>query len=132
MSEKIAMQWLIDAAATANAKNHHAHMDLISQKVNLLGVPGFESIGYEQWSAQCKHEFENNLIKHVRYDGLQLIVTKNIRIMFKTHETVEGANGEINAQGIEVLIEKESDNKWRLVQERILPPEETTHDKLLH
>ncbi|NOX42727.1 MAG: hypothetical protein GXP19_03205 [Gammaproteobacteria bacterium] len=132
MSEEIALQWLHDAAATANAKDHQAHMELISQKVNLLGVPGFESIGYEQWSTQCKHEFENNLLKNVRYDGLKLIVSKDVRIMFKTHETVEGSNGEINAQGIEVLLEKESDNKWRLVQERILPPEESVHDQLLH
>ena len=57
MSEKIAKQWLHDAATTANSKNHQAHMDLISERVNLVGVPGFETIGHEQWSAQCLHEF---------------------------------------------------------------------------
>lgn len=132
MPEKIALQWLQEAAATANAKNHQAHMGLISQKINLLGVPGFDSIGYEQWSTQCKHEFENNLLKSVRYDGLKLIITKDMRIMFKTHETVEGINGEINAHSIEILLEKESDDKWRLVQERILSPEEALHDQIIH
>jgi len=52
--------------------------------------------------------------------------------MFKTHETVEGTNGELNAQGVEILIEKESDNIWRLVQERILPTGESTHTQRLH
>lgn len=50
MSIEIAKQWLADAVATVNAKDHHVHMDLISQRVNLLGVPGHETIGYEQWS----------------------------------------------------------------------------------
>ena len=132
MSIEIAQQWLADAVATARAKDHHAHMDLISQRVNLLGVPGHETIGYEQWSAQCKHEFENNILKSVRYDGLKMIAEKKSRIMFKTYETVEANDGQINAQGVEILLEKEDDNKWRLVQECILPPDETTHDQLLH
>ena len=132
MSIEVAKQWLADAVATANAKDHHAHMDLISQRVNLLGVPGHETIGYEQWSTQCKHEFENNILKSVRYDGLKIIAEKESRIMFKTYETVEASDGQINAQGVEILLEKEDDNKWRLVQERILLPDEAARNQLLH
>ena len=48
MSEEIAQQWLDKLAASANALDLDTHMNLISKKVNLMGVPGFESIGYEQ------------------------------------------------------------------------------------
>ena len=48
MSEEIAQQWLDKLAASANALDLDTHMNLISKKVNLMGVPGFESICYEQ------------------------------------------------------------------------------------
>ena len=90
-----AKQWLRDAAATANSKNHPAHMDLISKRVNLVGVPGYESIGYEQWSAQCRHEFEHHLIKSVRYDGLKMLAPTESRVMFKTFETASATDSRL-------------------------------------
>ena len=39
-------------------------------------------------------------------------------------------DGSVNAQGVEMLLELESDQKWRLVQERVLPEDETEHDDL--
>ena len=131
MSQKIAEQWLLDAVRTANAKDHDAHMDLISKRISLQGVPGFESIGYDDWSRQTQHEFENNLLKSVRYDGFKLVAATTTRIMFKTFENVQATDGTVNAQGVEMLLEKEEDGKWRLVQERILPPDETTYDQLV-
>ncbi|MCW9025361.1 MAG: hypothetical protein OQK73_11880 [Gammaproteobacteria bacterium] len=131
MSEEIAKQWLTNAVTTANNKNYSAHMDLISKRVSLTGVPGFESIGYDDWAAQCQHEFENNVLKSVRYDGLKLAASTDSRVMFKTFETVEATDGTINAQGIEVLLEKEDDGQWRLVQERVLADDETAFNKLL-
>jgi len=130
MSEKIAKQWLQDAATTATENNHESHMALISKKVSLQGVPGYDNIGYEDWSAQTKHEFDNNVLKSVHYKGFKLLNTTDSHTMFKTFETVEANDGTINAQGLEILLEKESDGVWRLVQERILPADETMHDGL--
>lgn len=80
-------------------------MDLISKRVNLVGVPEFDNIGYEAWEAQCKHEFENSILKSVSYAGFKLIAATATRIMFKTFETVEGSDGTINAHGVEMLLE---------------------------
>ena len=131
MPESIAKKWLTDSATTANNKNYEAHMGLISRNVSLQGVPGFESIGYDDWAAQCKHEFDNNILKRVGYDGFKMIADTGNRIMFKTFESVEATDGTINAQGIEVLLEKEADGIWRLLQERVLPDDETAHDNLI-
>ena len=131
MTQAIAQQWLQESAATATAKDLAAHMDLISQRVSLTGVPGFESIDHASWAAQCKHEFENNILKSVRYDGFKLVAETESRIMFKTYETVEATDGTVNSQGVEMLLEKENDNNWRLVQERVLPDDETAHDNLM-
>jgi len=67
----------------------------------------------------------------VRYDGFKLVAETATRIMFKTFETVEATDGTVNAQGVEMLLDKEEDGKWRLVQERILPPDESAHDQLV-
>lgn len=44
-------------------------------------------------------------------------------VMFKVNETVEGSDGTVNAQGVEIVIRKESDGKWRVVQGRMLSAE---------
>jgi len=128
MSEQIAKQWLEKAITTAANKDHAAHMNLISKKVTLQGVPGFENIGYDAWAAQTQHEFENNVLKSISYKGFKPLKSTQTHIMFKTFETVEANDGTVNAQGIEILLEKEDDAQWRLVQERILPEDEASHD----
>ncbi|NOZ09604.1 MAG: hypothetical protein GXP09_00945 [Gammaproteobacteria bacterium] len=131
MPNDIAQQWLQSSARTAKHMDLDAHMNLISKRVSLTGVPGFESIGYDDWAAQCRHEFENGLIKDVRYDGFKPLGKTPNRIMFKTCETVEAKDGTVTAQGIEVLLEQEEDGVWRLLQERVLPEDEARHDKLI-
>lgn len=131
MSKEIAEQWLRELADTANAKNFAAHMALISRRISLHGVPGFETIGYDDWSKQCQHEFKNNVLKSVTYAGFKPVAETDRAVMFKTFESVQASDGTVNAQGIEILIEKEDDGKWRMVQQRILLDDETAHDQLL-
>lgn len=127
MENDIARQWLDRLSATANDKNLTAHMALISRRISLLGMPGFESIGYDDWYRQCEYEFGNNILKGVRYFGLKPVVNTASRVMFKTFEQVEATDGTINAQGVEILLEKEDDGQWRMVQQRILPQAESLH-----
>lgn len=129
MSNDIVNTFLRTMADTATNRDLDAHMDLISQKVQLFGVPGFEVIGYDDWHAQCQHEFSQGLIKKVSYQGLKIITPMEKRIMFKTIETVEATDGTCNIMGIEVILENEKDGKWRISQERILTDDELEHDK---
>lgn len=125
MSEEVVQHWLHEISRTLAARDHAAHMQLISRDVTLLGVPGFENIGFDDWSKQCQYEFENALVKAVNYGKIKIRAATDERIMFMTYETVTASDGSVNAQGIECLLAKEDDGKWRLVQERILPADET-------
>jgi len=125
MSESIVKTWLGNIAKTANEGDHKSHMDLISEKINLVGVPGFENIGFEEWSNQCQHDFDDNLIAEIQYQGLKIRAKTEERIMFITHETILTNDGSQNQQGIECLLEKEDDGQWRLVQQRVLGEDET-------
>jgi uncharacterized protein (TIGR02246 family) len=125
MSVTVIQRWLDEISRTVAAHDHAAHMQLISQDVTLLGVPGFDNIGFDDWSKQCQYEFVNGLIKRVDYGKVRVRVVTPKRIMFMTYESVIASDGSVNAQGIECLLEKENDGQWRLVQERILPVEES-------
>ena len=117
-------RWLSDSASTAAAGQHEAHMALISEKVSLLGVPGFEIIKYDDWSRQCKDEFDEGMVKQVFYEATEVVAAGLKLIMFRAVETVEVSDGPIDKNGIEGVLEKESDGEWRLTQERILSDEE--------
>jgi len=125
MSERIAKQWLADIVRTAQQRDHLAHMNLISKSVSVTGIPGFESIGYEDWAKQTQHEFKQGVIADIHYTGLKIRAATDARIMFVTHESITADDGTQIAQGIECLLEKEADGQWRLVQQRVLGTEET-------
>jgi ketosteroid isomerase-like protein len=131
MSEQIAKQWLDAVVHTANNKELEAHLDLISRDVRVTGLPGFDVIGYDDWAAQCQYEFENNVLHSVSYQGLKILEGTDNKIIFKTYETIKGTDGTVNAQGIEVLLLKEDDGKWRVIQERVLPEDEVKLDQLI-
>ncbi len=92
-------------------------------------MPGFDVIGYQDWAAQCQHKFSQGLIKQVSYQGLKIINPDGQRIMFKTIETLETTDGHHQVMRIEVIQEKEADDKWHLTQERVLPQDELDHDR---
>ena len=123
------LEFLAVMAETANKLDLDAHMNLISKEVSVYGVPGFEVITYDDWFNQCKHEFENKLLKTISYQGLNILAQTAERVMFKSIETVEGSDGSINTSGIEFIIQKEEDGQWRVAQERILPDDELDSDK---
>ena len=116
-------------ATTAMTMDLVAQMDLISHRVQVFGIPGFDVINYDDWAAQCQHEFEADLIQSVSYQGLHIITAMPDSIMFKMIETVEATDNTRNVMGIEVILEKKSDGKWCITQERVLSDDELQHDK---
>lgn len=119
-AEQIAEQWLTDAAESAGQRDLKVHMGMISKRVSVQGVPGFDNIDYDKWFVQCRHQFEMAMIKSIAYKGFNMISATESLIMFTVFEMVVGTDGTLNEQIVEMLLEKEDDNVWRLVQERVL------------
>ena len=119
-AQQIAEQWLTHAIETAEQKDLEQHMGMISKRVSVQGVPGFDNIDYDTWYKQCRHQFENAMIKSIAYKGFNLISAAEAQIVFTVHETVVGTDGTLNEQIVEKSLEKEDDDVWRLVQERVL------------
>jgi len=123
------LEFLAVMAETANKLDFEAHMNLISKDVRVYGVPGFEVITYDDWFRQCQHEFDTKLLTKVSYEGMNILAETPERITFKSIETVEGSDGNINTNAIEFIIQKEQDGQWRVGQETILRYGELMSDK---
>ena len=119
-AQQIAEQWLTAAAESAGQKDLGQHMGMISKRVSVQGVPGFDNIDYDTWYQQCKHQFENSMIKSIAYKGFNLVSATDAQIIFTVFEAVVGSDGTLNEQIVEMSLEKEDDDAWRLVQERVL------------
>lgn len=119
-AQQLAEQWLTGAAESAMQKDLNAHMGMISKRVSVLGVPGFDNIDYETWYTQCRHQFENAMIKNIVYKGFNLLSATETQIVFTVLEKVVGTDGSLNEQIVEMSLEKEDDQQWRLLQERVL------------
>ncbi|MGD2053100.1 MAG: hypothetical protein PVG45_03250 [Gammaproteobacteria bacterium] len=115
-------------AATDNALDLDAHMNLISKDISVFGVPDFDVIGYDDRFNQRKHEFDNILLKQVGCKGLNVPAKAPNRIMFKSIETVEGSDGSVITSGIGFIIQKEEEAGWRVNQQRVLPDDEPEND----
>ncbi len=123
-ARQIAQQWLDDCCDTLARYDHAAHMNLISRRVQVYGVPGFEVIGYDDWHAQCEYEFGKKLIASTCYDGLELLDSGERQIRFATVETVTAVDGTVDSHPIEILLSLEDDGQWRVTEERLLTPVE--------
>lgn len=127
--QEIIKTFLSDMAETASQHNLEKHMDLISKEVEVFGVPGFESISYDDWFRQCENEFKEKLIKAVSYENIDIIDSTESVIMFKTIEHIETKDKTKNTSNVLIVITREDDGKWRATQERILPTNELAQDK---
>lgn len=121
MDEDIARQWMESLARTANARDLDAHMNLVSRRVQVFGLPGVDVVGYEAWLAQCRHDFATGALKRYAYDGVRVAVAMPGRIAFETRETVESADGTVTVMQTDIVIEREPDGAWRVVEEQVMP-----------
>ena len=130
-AEKIAKKWLDASALTASNQDFEAHFNLISEKVRVTGVPGFDSISYDDWARAAKKDFEEGTLEKVTYEGLKLNAQNEKQIMFKTLENIFVSDGTKKTQGVEILIELEKDGEWRVIQERVMTGDEIRHVGLM-
>ena len=127
--ENVIKIFLSAMAETASQHDLKNHMNLISKEVEVFGVPGFETISYDDWFRQCEKEFKEKLIKEVGYESINIIDSTESVIMFKTIERVAATDNKKNTNNVLMVITREDDGKWRVTQERILANDEFSLEK---
>ncbi len=123
MLENTVNEWLSSFAATAIAADLEAHMSHISKSVQVYGIPGFESVGYDDWHRQCSEEFPQKLIKELSYDDITFSGGPDETIMIKARERLETSEGKTQKHSVEMLLDK-SEGPWLLKELRVLPEQQ--------
>lgn len=111
--------WLAAITKTVELRNIHAHMGLVSKTVRVYGVPGSETIAYIDWRKRRQTEFEKNLLKELSYDFIRMKKITQKRLHFVAVETMLGMSGNSFEISKEIILEKEYDGIWRVVEEKI-------------
>lgn len=117
--QNTAQDWLLAITKTVQLRNIHAHMGLVSKSVRVYGVPGIEAITYIDWRKRRQSEFEKNLLKELSYDFIRMKKITIKRLHFIAIETMLGNRGDSFEINKEIILEKEYDGIWRVVEEKI-------------
>lgn len=121
MSKLLVQNWLDKLAQTASHGNVDAHLELISQNINVVDNYGKETLEYEDWAEKCRQRFQTGHPVRVSYRDMRIKTMTPARVKFVATETVERSDS-VNKRGMEFIIQREDDGRWRAVQERIFPP----------
>jgi len=112
--------WLDKLARTATTGNIDAHLDLISEHVNILDTEKQQNLDYADWAEYCRQRYLADQPILVKYRDVQIKTMTPARVKFIATETVEQPD-KVNQRGTEFIIQREDDGMWRAVQERLIP-----------
>lgn len=118
--------WLASFADTALRGDLDGHMAHISPAVQVFGVEGFDTLGFEDWRQQCAHEFPQQVIQELRYQNPRLRSQSATQVLFVIDEQMLTRDGQRLTQPLEMLLQKQQDT-WLLRQLRLLSADEAQH-----
>jgi hypothetical protein len=125
VSKVLVQNWLDKLARTATTGNIDAHLELISQHINIVDIEKKKSLDYSDWAEYCRQRFLADQPILVRYRDIRIKTMTPARVKFVATETVEQPD-QVDHRGTEFIIQREDDGIWRAVQERLIPLPETT------
>lgn len=118
-SLNIAQQWLSRLSFSAATWNLDDHMALISQDVQVHGLPAVGIVDYAGFKRRRHNEFQKKLLLSITHKGLQLLESQGEQIKFAVKETLKSTRGESFVLDKEIRLRRESDGMWRAVHETI-------------
>ena len=120
MSKVLVKMWLDKLARTATNGNVDAHLELISQQINIVDTEKKRCLDYSDWAEYCRQRYQTNNPVQVEYGDIRIKTMTPARVKFIATETVE-APDQVDRRGTEFIIQREDDGIWRAVQERLIP-----------
>jgi len=119
MSQDVILQWLDNMSKSVAMRDLEKHMSLISQTVQVYGIPGQSVIDYDAWRLRRRNEFQQNLLARLSYKLLKVKIQGLRRMAFQVEETMTASNGSKVILTEDIMLELEPDDRWRLVELKI-------------
>jgi len=119
IAEQTIHAWCIDISQSIQQQDIDKHMQLVSQRVQVYGVPSKDTINYRQWKLRRKNEFSKNSLLAINFKEIRLISSTPKRLRFNTQETMLGNDGKMVLLDKNITLELEDDNFWRVIEEMV-------------
>lgn len=119
LSEYAVMAWCLGMTDSVRNADLDAHMQLVSKRVKVYGVPSKDVIDYRDWETRRRYEFSHGEILALNYQKIRLISSTLRRIRFSTNETTVAKNGKMLLLNKNIILEREDDDVWRVVEENV-------------
>lgn len=119
ITEQIIHAWCMDMSDSIKQRNLDKHMSLISERVQVYGMPSKESINYKEWKHRRRNEFDKKELIAFNYEGIRIISSTQRRIRFSTTEKLLGQDGKMVILDKQILLEFEDEQAWRVVEENV-------------
>jgi len=119
MALHIAEDWLNAVSDSVKNKDINAHMRLISKHVHVYGIPGIKSLNYQQWLYRRHNEFLHDRLYGLKYKIIRIKNDQLRRLGFEVEEQMIATEGNAYIIHKDILLEREQDDNWRVVEEKI-------------
>ncbi len=119
MPQTIIGNWLKQLTRSVETRDLDAHMRLVSERVQIYGLPGGQIIGYEQWKKRRHTEFSQAQLLALDYRLLNIKTITGRRLGFHVEEIMQACNGMRVFVDKDIILELEADEHWRVVEETI-------------
>ena len=119
IAEQTIQAWCIDISQSIKQQDIEKHMQLVSQRVQVYGMPTKDTINYRQWKSRRKNEFANDSLLAINFKEIRLISSTPKRLRFNTQETMLGKDGRMVLLDKNITLEFEDNEVWRVIEEKV-------------
>ena len=99
-------------------------MNLISKQVKVFGLADLEFVDYNFWLKQVQEQFAGGMVTSLRYYLNAVKVDSETQISITAIEYLTNKEGEEHENPLLLVLSKEADGVWRVIEEKILDQEE--------
>jgi len=111
--------WCLDMSQSIKQRDLDKHMQLVSKKIKVYGMPSKGVIDYKEWRARRKYEFINESLMALNHKDIKLVGSTARRLRFIANETMIGKDGKMVILNKNITLELEDDSVWRVVEENV-------------
>ena len=111
--------WCLDMSQSIKQADLDRHMELVSKKIKVYGMPSKGVIDYKEWRSRRKFEFQNESLIAINYQDIQMIGSSARRLRFSANQTMLGKDGKMVILDKKIILELEEDGIWRVVEENV-------------
>ena len=116
---RIIQQWLDAMQRSVQAQDLEQHMALVSERVQVYGLPNKDTLNFKQWRQRRRNEFQAGRLIAMQHGPVKIKTLGLVRLSFSIDQTLISKEGVVYIINKDIMLEKEADGIWRVIEETI-------------